>query len=383
MKIPLAKPEVLEDDIAAVVSVLRSGRLSQGPAMHEFEQALAAYLDMPHAVVVNSGTSALQLALRALDIKENDEVILPSFSFMAVTNAILSEKAVPVFVDINPETLNLNPLCLEAALSRKTKAIVLVHSFGIPAPAAEIAAFARRHSLAIIEDACEALGAEINGRKVGTFGDIATLAFYPNKVISTGEGGALITNSAVLAARFRSLRNQGRGPSEDWLQHHEPGFSYRLSDIHCALGLQQLSRIEQTLRHRDSLARSYTSQLKANEHVSCFGTGPGGRHISWFTYPVLLNGYFSWQDRDEIWAALRQQGIEIGRYFAPSHLQPALRNRDFRCGDLTHTMSISERLLCLPMFNGLTEEQIRFVCSSLDKLVRSRRVTASIHARAS
>ena len=383
MNIPLAKPEVLEDDIAAVTAVLRSGQLSQGPVMHKFEQALAAYVEMPHAVVVNSGTSALQLALRALHIEENDEVILPSFSFMAVTNAILSEKAFPVFVDIDPATLNLDPSCLELALSRKTKAVVLIHSFGIPAPAAEIVAFARRHSLAVIEDACEALGAEIDGRKVGTFGDIATLAFYPNKVISTGEGGALITQSAVLSARLRSLRNQGRRPGEDWLQHHEPGFSYRLSDIHCALGLQQLSRIERTLRHRDTLASSYASQLSSNEHVSCFGTGPGGRCISWFTYPVLLSSRFSLQDRDEIWVALKQRGIETGRYFAPSHLQPALRNRDFRCGDLVHTISISERLLCLPMFNGLTEEQIRFVCSSLEEVVRSKSAPASIHARAS
>jgi perosamine synthetase len=332
---------------------------------------------------VNSGTSALQLALRALGIEENDEIILPSFSFMAVTNAILNEKAVPVFVDIDPATLNLDPSCLEAALSRKTRAVVMVHSFGIPAPVAEIVAFARRHSLAVIEDACEALGAGVDGRKVGTFGDIATLAFYPNKVISTGEGGALITRSAALAARLRSLCNQGRCPGEDWFQHHEPGFSYRLSDIHCALGLQQLSRIEQTLRQRDTLAGIYALQLNANQHVSCFGTRPGGRHISWFTYPVLLNSCFGRQDRDEIWVTLRQKGIETGRYFAPSHLQPALRKSDFRCGELTHTVSISERLLCLPMFNGLTEEQIRLVCSSLDEAVRARSAPASVHARAS
>jgi dTDP-4-amino-4,6-dideoxygalactose transaminase len=381
MKIPLAKPEVTEDDIAAVTAVLRSGRLSHGPVMYEFERALAAYLGMQHAVVVNSGTSALQLALRALGIQENDEVILPSFSFMAVTNAIFSEKAIPVFVDIDPATLNLDPSCLEAALSRKTRAVVMVHSFGIPAPAAEIVAFARRHSLAVIEDACEALGAEMDGRKVGTFGDIAALAFYPNKVISTGEGGALITQSAALAARLRSLRNQGRCPGEHWLQHHEPGFSYRLSDIHCALGLQQLSRLEQTLRRRDTMACSYAAQLSANSHVRCFGRGRS--RVSWFTYPVLLGSRFSRQDRDQIQAALSEKGIETGRYFAPSHLQPALRKRDFRCGDLIHTVPISERLLCLPIFNELTEEQIRFVCGALEKAVGSKSAPASIHARAS
>lgn len=383
MRVPLGKPEVLEDDIAAVVAVLRSSCLSQGPAVQEFERALAVYLGMPHAVAVNSGTSALQLALRALDIEENDEIILPSFSFMAITNAILNEKAVPVFVDIDPETLNMDSSCLEAALSSKTKAIVLVHSFGIPAPAAEILAFARRHSLAVIEDACEALGTEIDGRRVGTFGDITTLAFYPNKVICTGEGGALVTGCSILAARLRSLRNQGRCLGEDWLQHHEPGFSYRLSDIHSVLGLQQLSRIEQTLRHRDTLAGNYERQLRANEYIRCFGTSNGRRRISWFTYPVLLGSHWSRNDRDEVWAALRQQEVETGRYFAPSHLQPALRHRAFRCGDLRHTLSVSERLLCLPIFNGLTEEQIRFVCGSLEKILRLKGALTSTHAAAS
>src|SRR5258708_21330664 len=212
MRIPLAKPEVHQADIDAVVAVLRSSQLSQGPALYAFEKSLAAYLSVPHAVAVNTGTSALQLALRASKIEEGDEVILPSFSFMAVTNAILGEKAVPVFVDIAPGSCNMSADSVEAALSARTQAVVIVHTFGCPAPAEEIVAFARRHSLATIEDACEALGSERNGHKSGTLADIGILAFYPNKIITTGDGGALATDSTALAERLRSLLNQGPVP---------------------------------------------------------------------------------------------------------------------------------------------------------------------------
>jgi dTDP-4-amino-4,6-dideoxygalactose transaminase len=373
MKVPLAKPEVSEEDIAAVVNVLRSSHLSQGATMLAFEKALADYLDVSLAVVVNSGTSALQLALRALEIKDGDEVILPSFSFMAVTNAVLSEGAVPVFVDIDPKTLNMDPASLDAVISRKTKAIILVHSFGFPVQVKRILEFARHHSLAIIEDACEALGSECHGHKAGTLGDIGIFAFYPNKVITTGEGGAAVTGSGVLADRLKSLRNQGRRTGADWLQHYEPGFSYRLSDINCALGLQQLSRIEHILSRREELAESYRRRLRRNTNFSCFDVENGNSRVSWFTYPVLLNDTFSRQDRDAIRAELSRRGIECARYFAPSHLQPALFGMQARCGDLAQTISVADRLLCLPVFNSLTEMQIELVCASLDEVVADRR----------
>jgi perosamine synthetase len=369
MKVPLARPEISETDIDAVVRVLRSRRLSQGPVAHAFEKALAAYVSVSHGVVVNSGTSALQLALRVLEIKDGDEVILPSFSFMAITNAILAEKAVPVFADIDPRTLNMDPTALEEVVSNKTRAIILVHSFGFPAPAEEIIAFARSHSLAVLEDACEALGAERNGHKAGSRGDIGTFAFYPNKVITTGEGGALVTNSDKLAGRIRSLRNQGRLAGAGWFEHCEPGFSYRLSDVQCVLGLEQLTRIDQILHRREALAASYNRRLKSNANLSCFDACRGGERVSWFTYPILLNKTFTRQDRDRIWAELRQRGIETGRYFAPSHLQPALRAVPYRCGDLTQTAAVSERLLCLPLFHSLREMQIDLVCESLDDIL--------------
>ncbi len=225
MRVPLALPEITEADIAAVTNVLRSSRLSQGTAMYAFEEALANYVGVAHAVTLNSGTTALQLALRALGIQAGDEVVLPSFSFMAVTNAILSERAVPVFVDIEEDTFNIDPAALDAALSAKTKAIIVVHTFGYPARTKEIIEFAKRHGLWVIEDACEALGAERNGHKAGSLGDVGIFAFYPNKQITTGEGGALVTNSVEIADKVRRARNQGRQASSEWLQNIEAGFS--------------------------------------------------------------------------------------------------------------------------------------------------------------
>lgn len=363
MNIPLAKPEIPASDIEAVTAVLRSSRLSQGPALHSFEKALAAYVRVDHAVALNSGTSALQLALRALKIGDGDEVILPSFSFMAVTNAVLTANATPIYVDIAPDTLNLDPKKIEPLLNPRTKAIIVVHTFGLPAPVSEVAAIARRHRLSLIEDSCEALGTEVNGRKAGSFGDVGIFAFYPNKQITTGEGGALVTNSAALADTVRSLSNQGRQPSPQWFQHAEAGFSYRLSEMNCALGLQQLSRIEEILERRAKLACCYRRLLQNSPEIQCYGESPNCR-TSWFTYPVLLPG-----GRDEIWRRLSEIGVETGRYFAPAHLQPVMQKFPFRHADLSRTVSLAERLLCLPFFNSLQEREIEFVCNTLKEIL--------------
>jgi len=373
MKIPLAKPEILESDIEAVTAVLRSSRLSQGPMLHAFEKALANYLGVVHAVAVNSGTSALQLGLHALGIADGDEVILPSFSFMAVTNAVLAAGAIPVFVDVAPGSWNLDPAKVEVLIGPRTKAIIVVHTFGFPAATDRIVSLARRHGLFVIEDACEALGAELSDRKAGTQGDIGILAFYPNKQITTGEGGALVTNSAALADSVRRLRNQGRENSANWLQHSEVGYSYRLSDLNCALGLEQLSRIESILEKREALARSYQRHLSANEELQSYCDCRNGR-ISWFTYPVLLP---SGVDRDEIWRELGQMGIETGRYFPPAHLQPVMRNVPFLCGDLSETLCVAQRVLCLPFFNELEEREIEFVCESVNEALAARAADAA------
>jgi perosamine synthetase len=365
MKVPLALPEITEEDIAAVTDVLRSSRLSQGTAMHAFEEALANYVGVAHAVTLNSGTTALQLTLRALGIQAGDEVIVPSFSFMAVTNAIVNERAVPVFVDIEKNTFNIDPAALGAALSAKTKAVIVVHTFGYPARTKEILEFAGRHGLYVIEDACEALGAERNGYKAGALGHVGIFAFYPNKQITTGEGGALVTNSAEIAEKVRRERNQGRQASSEWLQNIDAGSSYRLSDINCALGLQQLSRIEQIISRRESLALSYEHHLEGSGNVIWSPSVIEEGRISWFTYPVLLGKEFGQAERDEVWKRLGGLGIECGRYFPPAHLQPVMQRFPFRCGNLAHTTSVAHRILCLPFFNSLSEEQMEYVCASL------------------
>jgi perosamine synthetase len=228
MRIPLSSPDITESEIQAVTSVLRTSRLSLGPKLEEFENAVAAYTGAAHAVAVNSGTSGLHLCVRALGIGEGDEIIVPSFTFIAAANAVVYERAIPVFVDIDADTLNLDPAKIEAAITPRTRAIVVVHTFGYPADLSSICGIARKHGLRVIEDACEAIGAEYEGRKVGPLGDAGVFAFYPNKQITTGEGGVIVTQDSQIAARTRAERNQGRSHAGAWLEHGELGYNYRL-----------------------------------------------------------------------------------------------------------------------------------------------------------
>ena len=268
MRIPLSAPDVNEEDIQAVSDVLRTSRLSLGPKLEEFEHAIAAYVGASDAVAVNSGTSALHLSLRALGIGEGDEVIVPSFAFIAVANAVRHERATPIFVDIDPDTLNLDPGRIESAITPRTKAIIVVHTFGCPADLEAILEIARRHGLRVIEDACEAIGAEYDGRRVGTFGDAAIFSFYPNKQITTGEGGVVVTQNPEISRFVRKVRNQGRDDPESWFQHSELGYNYRISDINCALGVEQLKRIEPILTRRESIARQYTQIFDSGRSLS-------------------------------------------------------------------------------------------------------------------
>jgi perosamine synthetase len=365
VRIPLAKPAILDSDVEAVIRVLRTPNLAMGPVLAEFEQAIAAYIGSPFAVAVNSGTSALHLALRCLDLDEGDEVIVPSFAFAAVANVLLQERIVPVFVDIDPHTLNPTPAAIQAAIGPRTRAVLVVHTFGYPAEIDVIREITRGRKLRLIEDACEALGAEVRGKKVGTFGDAALFAFYPNKQITTGEGGILVTSDPAIAHRAQLLRSQGKDDSLDWAgQHTELGYSYRISDINCALGTSQLSRLEALLDERQKLAASYEARLRHHPAIrpplsSC----PSGR-ISWFAYAVQLAENSTRQDRDRIWQSLLDRGIGSGRYFAPLHNQPILKDRHRRGGSLAVTESVASRVLALPFFVGLTEDQIEEVCST-------------------
>jgi perosamine synthetase len=369
VKIPLSAPDISDAEIASVNAVLRTPRLSLGDQLPEFENALAHFVGSAHCVAVGSGTAALHLALLTAGMQSGDEVIVPSFAFIAVANAVRYVGAIPVFVDIDERTLNLAPLAVEAAITSRTRAVIVVHTFGVPAAMHELLEIARRHGLKIIEDACESLGGEYGGRKLGSIRDAGVFGFYPNKQITTGEGGALVTNDAAMATRARMLRNQGRGATGDWFEHEEIGYNYRISEINCALGTAQLKRIAEILEKRALAAQRYFENLqdsafcKANLHPPPMRIANG--KISWFVYVVRLAERFCGKDRDRVAVDLTARGIGCGRYFAPIHLQRAYRDVPHRCMDLSVTESVAERTLALPFFNNITSEQVNEVCSAL------------------
>ena len=368
--IPLSSPDISEAEIKAVTRVLRTPHLSLGPELSAFETALAAYHQVPHAVAVSSGTAGLHLALLTLGIGEGDEVIVPSFAFIAVANAVLQVRATPVFADIDPVTLNLDPIAVERAITPRTRALLVVHTFGVPADVDALGSIARRHNLLIIEDACEAIGAQFGNppRPAGSLGDLGVLGFYPNKLITTGEGGAVLAHDPAHAARLRSLRNQGRSGS-DWLDHAEHGYNYRLSDLACTLGRTQLSRIAEILELRRSAAVRYHNLL-AQIAIPGLELPPFAlplRHLSWFVYVVRLPREV---DRDLVQARLAARGISTGRYFAPIHLQPAWRAHSSAANaHLPITESIARRTLALPFFNRIGDHQQRQVASALEEAI--------------
>ncbi len=371
MRIPLSAPDITETEINAVTEVLRSTRLSLGPKLEEFERNIAAYAGTKHAVAVNSGTSGLHLCVRALGLKAGDEVITTTFSFVASANVLLYENALPVFVDIDPHTLNIDANKIEAAITARTKAIMVVHVFGRPSPMREIVEIAERYNLKIIEDACEAIGAEYENRKIGSFGDAGVFAFYPNKQITTGEGGIIVTDDAAVAKHAAMLRNQGRDAASEWFEHTELGYNYRLSDINCAVGIEQLKRLESILQRRAEIARKYNERLAENPHLVLPEIDFQGGRRSWFVYVVRLNEDFTRVERDSIVTAINRAGIGCGRYFAPIHLQPFYRKKfNYQTGDFPAAERAAERVAALPFFNRLTDSEIDEVCTTLEKLAK-------------
>ena len=392
VRIPLSRPDINDKDRELVLETLRTPNLSLGPRLPEFEAKFASFLGVKHAVAVNSGTSALHLGVRALGIGEGDAVVTSPFSFVASANCLLFERAKPVFVDIDPATLNIDPAKIEDKVkdlrgksggkgAGVLKALLPVHVFGRPCDMRAIMDIAGRYELDVIEDACEALGAGIRvgagaagqnavWRKVGTFGRWAAYGFYPNKQMTTGEGGMLVTNEDGIASLARSMRNQGRGETAAWLQHERLGFNYRLSDINCALGIGQISRIGAMLAKRERVAGWYAERLKGLKDVVVPLAGDGER-ISWFVYVVRLSERFSRQDRDRIIAGMREKGIVCGNYFTPIHLQPFYRKMfGFKEGDFPVTESVSARTIALPFFNDLSEEQASFTINALRNAMR-------------
>jgi perosamine synthetase len=370
LRIPLSSPDIDEHDITAVTNVMRTSRLSLGPVLAEFEREFANYVGDPHALAVSSGTAGLHLALLALGIGAGDEVIVPSFTFIAVANAIRYVGAIPVFVDIDPVTLNMNPEYVEIAITSRTRAMMVVHTFGVPADLDVLLEIALRHNLRVVEDACEAIGAEYKGRKVGTFGDAGVFAFYPNKQITTGEGGMVVTMRGDTEAKIRSLRNQGRRVSDDWLEHSELGYNYRISEMNCALGLSQLKRIVSILKRRAEVAGDYERRLRDCPEFILPPLSLPDRSISWFVYVVRLTANYSAGQRDAIRSCLIEHGIGCGRYFAPIHLQAAYLSMPSARVELSVTEAEAARTLALPFFNRITSDEIAEVCEVLRKAVR-------------
>jgi perosamine synthetase len=363
-KIPLSRPDITQNDIDAVVEVLNTPDLSLGPKLSEFERKMAEFTGTQYAVGVSSGTSGLHLCVRALGIREGDEVITTPFSFVASANVMLYERARPVFVDIDPETLNIDVSRVEEKLGGATRALLPVHIFGYPCDMDPLVEMAARRDLKIIEDACEAIGAEYNGQRVGKFGDCGVFAFYPNKQMTTGEGGMIVTDSRKIAEACRILRNQGR--DSRWLEHPHLGFNYRISDINCALGIAQLGRIHEMLDRREHVAQMYHERLKGLNSLRVLGSSPSVKR-SWFVYVVILDGRYTREDRNRIITALANKGIETNDYFVPIHLQPFYSKMfGYKRGDFPVTEGISNRAIALPFYNHLGEAEIDYVCEQLE-----------------
>ena len=363
MRVPLSSPDIGDAEIDAVVEVLRGSQLSLGPRLKEFESAMATYAGVAHGVAVSSGTAGLHLALLALGVGEGDEVIVPSFAFIAVANAVRYVGAVPVFVDIDPHSLNADPECVAAAVTSRTRALLVVHTFGYPAPLSDLMAIAKRHALFVVEDACEALGSHYRDRPVESFGDVGVFAFYPNKQITTGEGGVVVTEDAKLAREMRALRNQGRYESDDWLQHSILGYNYRLSEMQCALGIVQMRRLPEILARRRSVAAMYGRRLAGHRQLRLPPQAGEGIRSGWFVYVVQLETQI-FAARDAVFRRMQAAGIQCGRYFAPIHLQPAYTSWAPR-REFPITEAASRTTLALPFFSAMTEGQVDYVCASL------------------
>ncbi|HKO26731.1 MAG TPA: DegT/DnrJ/EryC1/StrS family aminotransferase [Solirubrobacteraceae bacterium] len=358
--IPLARPVLGEAEEQRVLKVLRSGRLSLGPLLGEFERAFAAKLGAAHASAVSSGTAGLHLALRAVGVKDGDEVVTSPFSFVASANVAVYERARPVFADIDPVTLNLDPEAAAAAVTDRTTAVMPVHIFGYPA---DLTAF-ERLGLPIVEDACEALGAiDADGIPVGGRGHPAVFAFYANKQLTTGEGGMVCVADPAVKERIDSERNQGRAPNMDWLDHDRLGFNYRLSDLACALGLAQLEHLDDMLAGRARVAAAYGEALAGIEGLQLPCPDAGRARRGWFVYVVQLPAGF---DRDGVVRALAERAVPSKPYFPAVHLMSYYREQfGHREGEFPVCEDVAARSIALPFFPEMTESQVERVAEVL------------------
>lgn len=382
-EIPLSKPDITDLEAELVTQVLLSGRLSIGPVQERFEQLVATRADRQYAVAVSSGTCGLHLAMLALNIGPGDEVVTTPFSFIASANSILMVGAKPVFVDICPKALNMDPKKIEGAITEKTKAILAVECFGNTACMEETAAVAARYEIPMIEDCCEALGCSFKGRRAGSFGRIGVFGFYPNKQITTGEGGMIVTDEKRLADLCRSLRSQGRpvpDPSKQgsgnppaelgtWLAHERLGYNYRLSEVHAAIGVGQMRRFDQIVQRRQEIAQAYITRLMTNPDL-ILPTVETDAVMSWFVFVVRLASAYKQEERDRIIQGLRRHDIGAADYFPCIHLQPFYRERfGFKPGDFPIAESVSHRTIALPFYNTMTPRDVELVAQTLEVMI--------------
>ena len=380
----MSSPDLTDVERQAVMEVLNTPNLSMGPRIQAFEKAFMEFTGTKHAIGVNSGTAGLHLCVRAVGIQTGDLVLTTPFSFVASTNVLLFENAVPVFVDVDPRTGNLDPALLVQAVqdlaaggrnaqrwlppnlktqNTKFKAVLPVDVFGQPADWDPIRKVAAEFDLKVIEDSCEALGAEYKGRKAGTLGDYGVFAFYPNKQITTGEGGVVVTDDDRAADLMRALRNQGRAPGDTWLSHTYLGYNYRLDEMSAALGAVQMLRLEELLRKREQVAAWYGERLAEIQGVEAPAVESSTTRMSWFVYVVRFDRKI---DRDALAKRLGRRGLPVRPYFLPIHLQPYMVERfGYREGDFPVTEDLGRRGLAVPFSGVMTEEQVEQVCRAI------------------
>ena len=387
MKIPLSAPDVGAREVEYVNRVLRSDQLSMGSWLDRFEKQFADYIGAQHAIAVNSGTSGLHLCVRALGIGPMDEVITTSFSFVASVSCFLYEGALPVLVDIDPNTLNMDPAAVRNFLrnqcsrsadgslidrqsGRVVKAMIPVHIFGLPCQMDELMEISREYGLLVLEDACEAIGAEFDGQRTGTFGNAGVFAYYPNKQKTTGEVWMITTNDPRIAELCRSMRNQGRDTDGAWLRHVRLGYNYRLSELHAALGLAQLERIDSILASRADVARAYSELLSSQVQLQILDDDPRTKR-SWFVYIIRFRSDSPSSLRDRVRESLREKGIATQVYFTPIHQQPFYHKcHNGLLPPLPHTDQAANRCLALPFHTRLSEKEIRFVCDAIKEALK-------------
>ena len=370
-RLSLARPDIAVREIELVTRVLQSGILAMGPFNREFERALADMVGRRHGVAVSSGTAGLHLAVRSLGIGQGDEVITTPFSFVASSNAVIYEGGRPVFVDIEEETLGLDPAQVQQAATERTRAILAVDVYGNPCRIDELETLARSRGWRLIEDSCEALGSRYGGRHLGSFGDISVFAFYPNKQITTGEGGMVVTDDAALEDRIRSMENQGRDQDGTWLRHIQLGFNYRLDELSAALGVAQLERYAELRAGRDRTVAMYEAALAGREWL-VMPRAFDGAEVDWFVYVIRLSPRV---DRDRLIGQLDARGVPSRPYFAPIHLQPLYVERyGYRSGQFPVTERVAASTLAIPFSSQMTEDEVAQVASALDAAVAEQGV---------